>query len=229
LARAATLTPSRAAEREGGAMSPGPQAGGARYLAALDYARRGLPVVPLHYMVRSRRTTVAGCSCGEPGCARVGAHPLPAHGAADATTDPIRLTWWWRRFPEANVGLATGTSFDALIVHGSVGDAARWAVIAGSLRAGGPLVRTGGDSWHFLFAPAGLASQRPWGLARVEWRGRGGWVVAPPSHHPGGAVAAWVRGLDAPLPRLPAALSERLEQVGPAEPLTRLIYAQARD
>ncbi|HET9559785.1 MAG TPA: bifunctional DNA primase/polymerase, partial [Actinomycetota bacterium] len=70
---------------------------GARYLAALDYARRGLPVVPLHHAVRNRRTTAVACSCGEPACARVGAHPLPSHGAADATTDPIRLTWWWRR------------------------------------------------------------------------------------------------------------------------------------
>jgi hypothetical protein len=150
-----------------------PQAG-TRYLAALDYARRGLPVVPLHYALRDRRTTTVACSCGEPACTRVGAHPLPSHGAADATTDPIRLTWWWRRFPEANVGLATGVGFDALIVRGSVGDAARWAVIAQALRSAGPLVRTGGDTWHFLFAPAGLASQRPWGLARVEWRGWGG-------------------------------------------------------
>ena len=94
-----------------------PQAG-ARYLAALEYARRGLPVVPLHYAVRNGRTTAVACSCGEPACARVGAHPLPSHGAADATTDPIRLTWWWRRFPEANVGLATGVGFDALIVRG---------------------------------------------------------------------------------------------------------------
>ena len=202
---------------------------GARYLAALDYARHGLPVVPLHYAVRNRRTPVAACSCGEPTCARVGAHPLPSHGAADATTDPIRITWWWRRFPDANVGLATGAAFDALVVCGSVGDRVRWSVIAEALRSGSPLVRAGGDTWHFLFAPAGLASQRPWGLARVEWRGWGGWVVGPPSQHAGGAVAAWVRGLDAPLPELPQAVAERLEQVGPAEPLTQRIYAQARD
>jgi hypothetical protein len=202
---------------------------GARYLAALDYAGRGLPVVPLHYAVRSARPTEAACSCGEPACARVGAHPLPSHGAADATTDPIRITWWWRRFPEANLGLATGTAFDALVVCGSVGDATRWAVISEALRSGGPLVRAGGDTWHFLFAPTGLASQRPWGLARAEWRGWGGWVVAPPSQHAGGAVSAWVRDLDAPLPRLPFPILERLEQVGPAEPLGQRIYAQARD
>ena len=208
-------------------MSRFPQAG-LRYLAALDYARRGLPVVPLHYVVRTRRTTAVACSCGEPACARVGAHPLAAHGAADASTDPMRLTWWWRRFPEANVGLATGASFDALIVHGSSGDTARWSVFAQALRSAGPLVRTGGDTWHFLFAPMGLASQRPWGLARSEWRGRGGWVVAPPRPQTRGALAARGRDLDTPLPQLPATIAERLEQVGPAEPLGQLIYAQAR-
>jgi len=202
---------------------------GTRFLAALAYARRGIPVVPLHHPVRTRRPAEIGCSCGEPACPRPGAHPMPSHGAADATTDPIRITWWWRRFPDANLGLATGVCFDALIVRGSEGDAARWAVVAEALRARGPLVRGGGDSWHFLFAPTGLASQRPWGLARVEWRGWGGWVVAPPSHHAAGAVTAWVRDLDAPLPELPFAIRERLEQVGPAEPLSQPIYAQARD
>src|SRR4029453_13736205 len=141
-------------------MSPVPQAG-ARYLAALDYAGLGLPVVPLHYVVRNRRTAAAGCSCGEPACARVGGHPLPAHGAAGATPAPIRPARGVGRFPEANVGLATGTSFDVLIVHGSVGDAARWAVVAEALRAGGPLVRTGGGSWHFPFSPPGLARPAP--------------------------------------------------------------------
>ena len=208
-------------------MSRFPQAG-VRYLAALDYARRGLPVVPLHYVVRTRRTTAVACSCGEPACARVGAHPLAAHGAADASTDPMRLTWWWRRFPEANVGLATGASFDALIVHGSSGDAARWSAFAQALRSAGPLVRTG-DTWHFLFAPMGLASQRPWGLARSEWRGWGGWVVAPPSHHPGRARAPRVRDHDTPQPHQTTPHPHPPEQVGPAEPLTQLVYAQARD
>ena len=199
----------------------------ARYLAALDYARRGPARRPPALRVRGRRAGVVACSCGEPACARVGAHPLAAHGAADATTDPIRLTWWWRRSWEANVGLATGASFDALIVHVFVRRHRPLVGVRPRPRSAGPLVRTGGDTWHFLFAPMGLASQRPWGLARSEWRGWGGWVVAPPSHHPGGAVAAWVFRRPAAEP--PAAIRERLEQVGPAEPLTQLVYAQARD
>jgi hypothetical protein len=53
-------------------------------------------------------------------------------------------------------------------------------------------------------------------------------LAPPPTHHPGGAVAAWVRDLDSRLPELPPAVAERLEQVGPAEPFTELVYAQAR-
>ena len=42
-------------------------------------------------------------------------------------------------------------------------------------------------------------------------------------------MAAWVRDLDTPLPQLPMTIGgQRLEQVGPAEPLAQLIYAQAR-
>jgi len=192
---------------------------GERFLAALGCARRGIPVIPLHHPVTFGRPPAVACSCQEPDCPRAGAHPMTLHGVADATIDPIRLTWWWRRFPEANLGLATGVGFEVLVVHGSEGDAVRWSVVAEALRAGGPLVRTGGDGWHFYFAPTGAPGQRPHGLARMEWRGLGGWVVAPPSRHATGAVSAWVRDLDAPLPAAPDAVLERLlEPAGPAWP-----------
>jgi hypothetical protein len=191
---------------------------GERFLAALGCARRGIPVLPLHYPVAAGHPPVVACSCQEPGCRRAGAHPVTVGGAAEATTDPLRITWWWRRFPEANLGLASGVGFEVLVVHGTEGDTARWSLLAEALRAGGPLVRTGGDGWQFYFAPVGARSQRPWGLPRTEWRGLGGWVAAPPSRHPTGAVAAWVRDLDTPLPEVPAALLERLELGGPAWP-----------
>ncbi|HZA82065.1 MAG TPA: bifunctional DNA primase/polymerase, partial [Actinomycetes bacterium] len=151
-------------------MPPIPHAG-ERFLAALGCARRGLPVLPLHHPVVAGLPPVVACSCQEPGCHRAGAHLMTLRGVADATTDPLRITWWWRRFPQANLGLATGVGFDVLVVHGSEGDAARWSLLAEALRAGGPLARTGGDGWHFYFAPTGARSQRPWGLPRTEWRG----------------------------------------------------------
>jgi Bifunctional DNA primase/polymerase, N-terminal len=81
------------------------------------------------------------------------------------------------------------------------------------LQSSGPLVRTGGGGWHYYLAPTGLGNVHPAGLAHVDWRGRGGYVVAPPSRHVSGLVYEFVPGrdLDAPLAPVPAALLERLQ------------------
>jgi hypothetical protein len=115
---------------------------------------------------------------------------------------------WWQRWPQANVGLATGVCFDALDIDGPAGLAALHRLQeAAGLRFSGPLVATGGGSWHHWFAPAGLGNRSPRGLAHVDWRGRGGCVLAPPSRHVSGGSYRWLRDLDqAPLPEVPAAL-----------------------
>ena len=41
-------------------------------------------------------------------CDRPAKHPLVRHGVNDATTDPAQLQRWWQRWPQANLGLATG-------------------------------------------------------------------------------------------------------------------------
>jgi hypothetical protein len=66
-------------------------------------------------------------------------------------------------------------------------------------------------------APTGLGNVRPAGLDHVDWRGRGGYVVAPPSRHASGHPYRWVAGrdLDAPLAEVPAPLRERLERQPP--------------
>jgi Bifunctional DNA primase/polymerase, N-terminal len=193
---------------------------GERLRQALAYAARGIPVLPLHHpVVRRARgaTATTTCSCGNLACRAVGKHPATARGVEDATTEPAQLAWWWRRYPEANVGLATGWVFDVLDVDGpESGDSRRWSAVSQLLGLRGPLVRTGGDGWHFYLAPTGLRDPRVHGLAKVEWRGRGGWVAAPPSRHGSGAVYAWVRDLAAPLPAAPPSLRSRLRSGPPA-------------
>ncbi|HEX6678823.1 MAG TPA: bifunctional DNA primase/polymerase, partial [Actinomycetes bacterium] len=202
-----------------------------RLRLALAYAARGIPVLPLHHPVvrwsadqepaeLARCSQLApGCSCEDPACAVVAKHPMTPGGVEDATTDPAKLVWWWRRFPESNVGLATGWLFDVLDVDGpESGDTARWSTVTQVLGRRGPLVRTGGDGWHFYLAPTGMHDPRVRGLAKVNWRGRGGWVAAPPSRHATGAVYVWVRGLDAPLPEVPPSLLGRLEAAAPPSP-----------
>jgi hypothetical protein len=186
--------------------------------AALDYAARGVPVLPVHRPT-SRPGREVGCSCGDLDCGSIGKHPITAHGLKDATTNREQVEWWWRRFPHANVGLATGHVFDVLDIDGPAGERSMARLSAehpvGRL---GPLVRTGQGGWHVYLAPTGLGNPKPRDLDKVDWRGRGGYVLAPPSRHASGRRYRWVRDLDTPLPEVPAALRERLERPQPTRP-----------
>ena len=77
--------------------------------AALAYAARGWPVFPL-----KPRDKVPAIPKTEGGS-----------GFYDATTDPAVIRRWWERWPDANVGLATGAAagFVVLDVDGPEGEA----------------------------------------------------------------------------------------------------------
>jgi hypothetical protein len=143
--------------------------------AALGYASRGIPVLPLHYPLPHRTglqpptgnpqpLTRVGCSCRDPGCGQIGKHPLGAlvpHGIKDATCNRARILAWWTRHPQANIGLATGHRFDVLDIDGPVGEQAIHELAAThGLHSSGPLVRTGGGGWHYYLAPR-RPRQRP--------------------------------------------------------------------
>jgi hypothetical protein len=190
--------------------------------AALGYAACGIPVYPVHWPRRIPGGAGLACSCRRgPGCERPAKHPLVRHGVKDATSDPDRIGRWWRRWPQANVGLATGIVFDALDIDDPAGLAAlRQLQEAAGPWLPGPLVATGGGGWHSWFTPTGLGNRPPHGLDHIDWRGRGGCVLAPPSRHISGRSYRWLVGLDqAPLPEVPAALRVRLDPDPP--PLTR--------
>jgi Bifunctional DNA primase/polymerase, N-terminal len=200
--------------------------------AALGYAARGIPVYPVHWPRRIPGGAALACSCHRgSSCDRPAKHPLVRHGVNDASCDPGQLERWWARWPDANLGLATGVVFDALDVDGPAGLAALHKLArAVGLRLRGPLVATGGGGWHYWFAPTGLGNRPPRDLPCVDWRGRGGAVLAPPSRHASGRAYCWLVGLDAaPLPEVPAALRALLDPdrptttgpartVGPATP-----------
>jgi hypothetical protein len=200
--------------------------------AALGYAARGIPVLPLHYPITrppAVRPVPAGqleppgwstrCSCGDLGCGQVAKHPLGAlvpHGLTEATCNRARVLAWWTRYPQANIGLACGHRFDVLDLDGPQAIAAlrTFADRHGlDLPAGGPVARTGREQagWHYYLAPAGLA-RRSGVLERVDYQGRGAYVVAPPSRHASGHPYRWVRDLDHPLPPLPERLRAELER-----------------
>ena len=190
--------------------------------AALGYAARGIPVYPVHWPRRSSGGASLACSSRRgAACDRPAKHPLVRHGIHDATTEVAQLERWWRRWPQANLGLATGIIFDALDIDGAVGLAAlRQLAPAADPWLPGPVVRTGGGGWHYWFASTGLGNRPPRGVSHVDWRGIGGCVLAPPSQHASGRHYTWLVGLrQAPLAEVPVALRVRLDPDPP--PSTR--------
>jgi hypothetical protein len=188
--------------------------------AAVVYATLGYPVVPMH-TARPAGT----CSCGERACSDAGKHPRLAGWTRLASTDPTVAGEWWRRWPDANLALATGRRFDVLDLDGQQGEEAlRAALSIEPLEHPGPVARSGGGGWHLLYAPTGLGN-RVGLLAGVDWRGRDGLIVAPPSQHRSGHRYTWARPFTATLPKVPAGLWRLLAP--PASPRTTLPPAPA--
>jgi hypothetical protein len=193
--------------------------------AALAYARHGIPVLPVHTPDQD-----GGCSCDRGvRCERPGKHPRLRHGLTEASTDPRRIEQWWTRWPAANVGLRTGIVMDVADIDSAEGWHGLHHLLGGVLPAG-PRVRTGSGGWHLWFQPMGYGN-RVRLLPGLDWRGIGGYVVAPPSRHVRGDYR-WVRCPGAGLPAGPAPLRALVEGPAVAPAVPRPIahpdrYAQA--
>jgi hypothetical protein len=173
--------------------------------AAQVYAALGFPVVAMH-----AARPGGSCSCPDPACSDPGKHPRLAGWKRLASTDPAQEGEWWRRWPAANLGLVTGRRFDVLDLDGEQGvEALRAALSIAPTGHPGPVARTGGGGWHLLYAPTGLGN-RVGLLPGVDWRGRDGLIVAPPSHHASSHRYTWARPLSATLPKVPDALHRLL-------------------
>lgn len=164
-------------------------------------------------------------------CAPGGKHPLTARGFHGASTDHDIVGSWWSRWPGANLAIPTGAVSGVDVVDVDVHESGSgFAAFDRATRAGltgrwAWLVRTphGGVHACFLRGPD-AGEQRSWQApgAHVDFRGDGGYVLAPPStvrtedgrvrayeliavaaHTPGPVDAARLRALLTP-PRPPA-------------------------
>ena len=112
--------------------------------------------------------------------------PATPHGYRDATTDPGQITTWFDRHPDWNLAIATGAPGpDVLDVddHGLAGNGyAAFARLskAGLLDGATAYVRTPSGGLHAYFTGT---AQRNGHLPahHLDFRSRGGYVVAPPS------------------------------------------------
>ncbi len=169
--------------------------------AALQLAREGFPVFYCHYILGN-----GACSCGKPNC-KSGKHPANGKGGfLKATTDEGEIRRAWD--VPYNIGLATGHAWpgansdhkylavvDIDVAHGKKGRES----LAALIEQYGPLpetrrVRTGSGGTHYYFltrvavknVTADDASKNcPLGI-NIDVRGKGGYVIAPPSNHASG-------------------------------------------
>lgn len=191
--------------------------------AALTYAKRGWAVLPTHTVINGQ------CSCGRDNCQSVGKHPRTPNGVKNATTDKITIQGWWTRWPDANVGIATGEISGLVVLDvdpGHEGDES----LADFEHQYGPLpitteAHTGGGGRHLFFTHPGVTVSNKTGIAPgLDIRGDGGYIIAPPSLHASGRSYEW-KGLchpdDVPLASLPVwliKLAKIQEQQGDSAP-----------
>ncbi len=147
--------------------------------AALAYAERGWPVLPL--LPNDKKPHGR----------------LVKNGLNEATLDQTLILKWWLDTPKANIGLRTGVAFDALDVDGPDGIASM-IELAPNYKHAGPIASTG-KGFHLLFIPTG-ARNAARKLPGLDFRGQGGYVVAPPSVHPNGNLYRWRRNGALPEP-----------------------------
>jgi hypothetical protein len=152
--------------------------------AALALADEGLPV----FLLGRAKRPVANCGA----CPKADADPnhnaeacgcLTCHGFYAASTGPDRITAMHTAVPGGLLAIRTGTVADL-------------AVIDIDPRNGGQLdprlmpptrcVATGSGGWHLYYRhPGGRLAAKLAGHPGVDIKADGGYVVAPPSIHPG--------------------------------------------
>lgn len=161
-----------------------------RLEAALDYAQRGWPVVPLHTPDDS-----GACDCHQPDAAdadkhAIGKHPRTRNGLKDATTDADAIRRWWLMWPHANIAVD--------LVRAGLVDIAPdsmewWAEFTARGLPHTAYFNSGGGDGHVHY----LYTRPDWCPAhRITETGKydilsNGYAVMPPSLHRSGAVYAW--------------------------------------
>ena len=109
----------------------------------------------------------------------------------ESTTDPMKVGEWWQRWPDANIGIDCGKSGLVVVDYDGVEPPQ-----VDTLQ-----VKTGRGVHHY-FSDSGSSVPNSASMLgdKIDVRGEGGYVLAPPSVHPSGALYEWSGGDIKPLP-----------------------------
>jgi len=145
---------------------------------ALVYSRvKGhRPALPIFPVTRNGKTPAVPAAEG-------------GHGCLDATTDQDKIREWWSKYPDANIGIATGKKSGILVLDIDNKNGHSGSETLRDLQAqlgrlpDGPICLTPNGGMHLYFRyPIGVEVKTKAGLADgIDIRSNGGYVVGPPS------------------------------------------------
>jgi hypothetical protein len=129
--------------------------------AALNYAKKGIPVFP----------------CGDD------KRPLTPHGFKDATTNPAVIKRRWTRWPDALIAIPTGPmSGIAVMDLDKKGGKNGFKAIPDWRKRSNVISRTMSKGAHLFYKDSGIPCTTGKIAPGVDTRGAGGYVIVPPSH-----------------------------------------------
>ena len=168
---------------------------------ALYYATLGCKVFPAHSISGGQ------CTCGKSDCTSPGKHPKTRNGLKDATTSNKSITQWWEKKPDANIAIRTGKESGLVVLD--VDTKSNGFESLGSLQNNFDelpktlIAETGSKGNHIFFKhPGNKLKTRAGILAGIDFRGDGGYIIAPPSLHISGGSYNWV-DFDQPIADIP--------------------------
>jgi hypothetical protein len=135
-------------------------------------------------------------------------HRHGLHDSLDVNADDVQLQWAFNNHATTGIGILTGPVYYVVDIDGEEG-AREWRNIAGRLLPTRWVARTG-RGLHIWYA-----DYRAWPTAKLasklDFKGVGGYVAAPPSLHPSGVRYEWL--LEPEKDEPPFAMPEALESL----------------
>jgi hypothetical protein len=121
--------------------------------------------------------------------------PATAHGCKDASTDPDVVRSWWAANPQFNIGIATGEVSNIFVADTDDSDGqeglGRLEAQHGSLPPTLQVCTAKGMHYYFRWPGVLVRNSASKVAPKIDVRGAGGYVLAPPSIHPTGRRYCW--------------------------------------
>ena len=146
-----------------------------RLETVLQYARQGWSVIPVE--AKGKKPLIDSWKPNQ-----------------DERASEEQIIAWWTRWPDANIGIVTG-SISGIIVLDVDGEEGQKTIKTSGLHLPPTVTaKTGGGGYHYLYKHPGFACKNSAGSIgqNIDFRGDGGYIVAPGSLHKSGNVYEWV-------------------------------------